>query len=251
LVKSKIYPAYTLLELLVVISIFIILGGMTFSAFGGLQNTIKMNEYMLNLEQDIRSVQRAAMLLQRNPGEKWIYGLGIDFSGLEEDGVYKVFKWCSPYTDYGDIATKSNIPAFDPTTESGITQGNGTLPVADGVPTQSLCGENIDDMIGALRTLPGYDRTITLPKSNISLSYTDENGDISEPVYVLFESVSGRAFFYDREGDIFNYNIDGTMKESDDIVSFNLEITPQGAGSTRRLSIRHLSGKIDTYMYNK
>ncbi|HNR53455.1 MAG TPA: prepilin-type N-terminal cleavage/methylation domain-containing protein, partial [Candidatus Dojkabacteria bacterium] len=66
------YPAYTLLELLLVLSIFSIIGGMTFASFDGLQNTVKMNEYMLNLEQDVRTIQRESMLLERTPGEDWL-----------------------------------------------------------------------------------------------------------------------------------------------------------------------------------
>ena len=241
---SRKYSAYTLLELLVVISIFIILGGMTFSSFDGLQNTIKMNEYMLNLEQDIRSVQRSAMLLQRSPDEKWIYGLGIDFSNMGEDGLYTVFKWCSPYNDYGDIATKSDLPAFNPSVVLG--SNNGYLPTE--ISISNTCGPEVIEQQGALRTQSGYDRTITLPKSQIS--FEDGNGVPTVSRYVIFESVSGRAFLYDADGILRNYTSEGDLlEETDDIESFNLIITPHGKGSTRRLSIRPLSGKIDTYMY--
>jgi hypothetical protein len=220
---------------------------MTFSSFDGLQNTIKMNEYMLNLEQDIRSVQRSAMLLQRDPNEKWIYGLGIDFSDMGEDGVYTVFKWCSPYNDYGDIATKSDLPAFNPANPLGL--GNGELPVPEtGISISNTCGPEVVDQIGDLRTQPGYDRTITLPKSQIS--FEDENGLPTLARYVVFESVSGRAFLYKDDGNIINYTPEGNLLEdTDTIESFNLIITPLGKGSTRRLSVRPLSGKIDTYMY--
>ena len=240
LTKNKKYPAYTLLELLVVISIFIILGGMTFSSFGGLQNTIKMNEYMLNLEQDIRSVQRASMLLQRNPGEKWIYGLGIDFSDFAEGEVYKTFKWCSHFDDYGDIKTRSNIPAFNPNMQ--VELSNGYIPTTLG--TSSVCDSNVLEGPGSLYVLAGYDRTITLPKSDITFS--------SDARYILFESVSGRAFFYDSEGALLNYDPQGNiLEDSSEIVSFDMTIDSKGKGSIRRISVRNLSGKIDTYMYDR
>lgn len=217
---------------------------MTFSSFDGLQNTIKMNEYMLSLEQDVRSVQRSAMLLQRNADEKWLYGLGIDFSDMGEDGVYKVFKWCSPYNDYGDIATKSDLPAFNPSTAVGYN--NGDIPTELSI--SSICGAEVLEQRGALRVQPGYDRTITLPKSEIS--FQGEGSDPSRARYVLFESVSGRAFFYDINGSIINYTSEGKLiEETESIESFDLVIKPQGRGSTRKLSIRPLSGKIDTYMY--
>ena len=244
--KNK-YPAYTLLEMLVVMSIFIILGGMTFSSFDGLQNTIKMNEYMLNLEQDIRNVQRSAMLLQRSSGEKWIYGLGIDFSDMGEDGVYKVFKWCSPYEDYGDnVATKSNVPAYNSSISGGeIGFSNGYLPVGE-IPTLNFCNLGVidgEDQTGYLRTIAGYDRSITLPKSQIILG----NGDASDAKYILFESVSGRAFFYDSVGALKNYVAGGKIIDDPNaILDFKITITPLGKGSTRDLSVRNLSGKIDT-----
>lgn len=247
------YSAYTLFELLIVISIFIILGGMTFSAFDGLQNTVKMNEYMLNIEQDIRSVQRSAMLLQRNPGENWIYGIGIDFSEVTTDGLYRVFKWCSPYADYGDnIKTKSDIPGYSPD-ETAIGPSNGDIPVPSPESyagyLETRCGQVTDTFTGILRTMPGYDRSITLPKSTITLG-----DDKNKPTYILFESVSGRAFFYDDSGSLLNYYRTsggdgeiGTILPADELIPFTLEITPKGAGSTRSLTVRPLSGKIEVF----
>lgn len=248
-IDSSKYSAYTLFELLIVISIFIILGGMTFSAFDGLQNTVKMNEYMLNIEQDIRNVQRSAMLLQRNPGENWIYGIGIDFSEITTDGLYRVFKWCSPYGDYGDnIKTKSDIPGYSPD-EIAMGPSNGDIPIPSSEDyaeySKTMCGEVTDTFAGILRTMPGYDRTITLPKSAIILG---------DPTYILFESVSGRAFFYDDSGSLLNYYRTnggdgeiGTIFPADELIPFTLEITPEGAGSTRSLTVRPLSGKIEVF----
>lgn len=246
------YPAYTLLEMLLVISIFIVLGGFTFAAFDGLQNTIKTNEYMLNIEQDIRSIQRSAMLLERDTDENWIYGLGIDFSEVTEDGVYKMFKWCSPFDDYGDITTKSGLPAYDPSVDVGasITSGlmsgqpNATLPLVGENFTESSCTSGVGS---DLRTLPGFDRSITLPKSDITL-----NPGMSPERsvrYILFESVSGRAYFYNEDGSIINYDSEGVIWDFEDITDFEMEITPLNGGSTRTIAVKHLSGKIDTGMY--
>jgi len=217
------YPAYTLLELLVVLSIFSILGAMTFASFDGLQNTVKMNEYMLSLEQNVRTVQREAMLLERNPGEGWLYGLGIDFS------AQKVFKWCSPFSDYGDIKTKSNLPAYNPTANVG-TGRNGWLPTDRSISTSSSCsGEG-------LVTLAGFDKSTDLPKSDIVIG--DGIG------YVVFESISGRAFFYNTNGELINYNVDGSQSEN--VVNFVLTVDPQGTGRTRQFVINNLSGKISS-----
>jgi len=223
------YPAYTLLELLVVLSIFSILGAMTFASFDGLQNTVKMNEYMLSLEQDVRTAQREAMLLERNPGEGWLYGLGIGFTETTTTGIYRMFKWCSPFPDYGDVKTKSNLPAYNPTVNLGIGR-NGWLPTDRSIASSSSCnGEG-------LATLAGYDTSINFPKSDIVIG--DGIG------YVVFESISGRTFFYNTDGELINYKVDGSQAE--DVVNFVLTINPQGTGRTRQFVINNLSGKISS-----
>ena len=223
------YPAYTLLELLVVLSIFSILGAMTFASFDGLQNTVKMNEYMLTLEQNVRTVQRQAMLLERNPGESWLYGLGIDFTQTTTTGIHRMFKWCSPFPDYGDIKTKSNLPAYNPTADVGSNR-NGLLPTDRVIGPSSSCSEE------GLATLAGFDTSIDFPKSDTVID--DSIG------YVVFESISGRAFFYNTDGELINYNGDGSQAEN--VVNFVLTMDPQGTGRTRQFVINNLSGKISS-----
>jgi len=227
------------MELLVVLSIFSILGAMTFSAFGNLQNTVKMNEYTLTLEQDIRSVQRAAMLLQRDSGEKWLYGLGIDLGAMDvnRDGVYTVFKWCSPFSDYGDILTKSSLPAYTPSKTLGAPTGvmselNGYLTVTN---IGGSCGS---DNSSSLAVLPGYDKSTKTPMATITV--TEINGLV--PRFVIFESVSGRAFFYDETGILLNYTSDGKL--IDDPLPLVITIAPDSEVNTRIITIRNLSGKI-------
>lgn len=223
------YPAYTLLELLLVLSIFSILGAMTFASFDGLQNTVKMNEYMLNLEQDVRTIQRGAMLLERTPGEDWLYGLGIDFTETTTTGSHKVFKWCSPFPDYGDIKTKSKLPAYDPAVSLGIGR-NGYLPTDRSIGSSSSCNGD------GLATLPGYDTSADFPKSEITID--------NEIGYIVFESISGRAFFYDTDGELVNYQSDGGQSEN--VVNFVLTIDPLGVGRTRQFVVNNLSGKISS-----
>lgn len=223
------YPAYTLLELLLVLSIFAVIGGMTFASFDGLQNTVKMNEYMLNLEQDVRTIQREAMLLERTPGEDWLYGLGIDFTETTTTGAHKVFKWCSPFPDYGDTKTKSKLPAYDPAVTLGIGR-NGYLPSDRSIGTSSSCNGD------GLATLPGYDTSIDFPKSEITID--------NAIGYVVFESISGRAFFYNTDGDLVNYQADGGQAEN--VVNFVLTINPLGVGRTRQFVVNNLSGKISS-----
>ncbi len=235
-ILSSKYSAYTLMELLVVLTIFSILGAMSFSAFGNLQNTVKMNEYALTLEQDIRSVQRSAMLLQRDSGEKWLYGLGIDFGAMGDSGEYTVFKWCSPFSDYGDVLTKSSLPAYTPSKTLGsvgtMNELNGYLTVT---PIVESCREGVSS---SLSILPGYDKSTRTPKSSISITMVDGK----TPRFVIFESVSGRAFFYDTQGVLLNYGSDGKL--IDDPLPFVITIVPASNVNTRIITMKNLSGKI-------
>lgn len=232
------------MELLVVMTIFSILGAMSFSAFGSLQNTVKMNEYVLTVEQDVRSVQRAAMLLQRDSGEKWLYGLGIDFGALEshDDGLYTVFKWCSPFSDYGDILTKSSLPGYKPSTNLGsslpvfLNERNGYMNVSS--PIGSSCGTSVSS--SSLAVLSGYDKSTTTPKSSITITEIDEK----KPRFVVFESVSGRTFFYDEDGQLLNYASNGKLVDSPQ--PFVITITPEANVNSRVITIGNLSGKIST-----
>lgn len=240
---KKKYSAYTLLEMLLVLGIMVVIGGVGTSSFMGLHNTVKMNEYTMTLEQDIRRIQRASMLLERNPMENWLYGIGIDFSRMASgEGDYRVFKWCTPFPDYGDITTTSKVPAFDPNAIPPSLD-SAALPTTS-EPKGNICGSNIafDDKT-QLRILPGYERSITIPRSNI----TFEIGNDAR--YVIFESISGRAFFYDEGGNLLNYKIneDGRLviEDAENIKDLVFKITPIAMGPTpRQITIKHLSGRV-------
>ncbi len=239
---QKKYTAFTLLEMLLVMAIMMIIMGMTFTSFFGLHDTIKMNEYMLNMEQDIRSVQRASMLLERNTEENWLYGLGIDFTQLGADGKYTTFKWCTPFGDYGDETTRSKVPGY----KTGDLTLDGTdLPYADmAVGIESGLCTQMEDTV---KLLLGYTTELTIPKSTVQF-----NSDVR---YVVFESVTGRAFFYDELGELLNYSIiDGQVVIEDDptlLEQLDFTIASVGAAAPRTLRIHHLSGRIEAIVGNR
>ena len=225
-------------------SILVILSTITFSSFSGLENTIKMNEYTVTLEQNLQGVQRASMLLERTSGENWIYGLGIDFGNVGNNGNYTVFKWCSPYSDYGSTRTKSSLPNYDPSydvgslipNEGGYSEYNAYLPSVATITNSSACGSSLTS--SALRFIPGYESSVETPISTISVMVGSK-----QVRYILFESVSGRAFFYDNDGVLVNYSVKGKLSAADPFV---ITITPTGKGSTRVLTVGNLSGKVST-----
>jgi type II secretory pathway pseudopilin PulG len=239
---EKKYTAFTLLEMLLVLGIIMILAGMSFTSFYGLQDTVKMNEYVLNIEQDIRSVQRAAMLLERNPLENWLYGLGIDFSELEQDGKYTTFKWCTPFLDYGDPTTRMKVPAFEP---GDLSLDSTKLPITSFLDLEiGLCDASSTRY--DLKLLSGYETSLTMPKATIQYH--------SNVRYVLFESVSGRAFFYDIDGNLLNYQYDTALSRlviednPGDIQHLEVTISSIGPAKPRTIKINHLSGRIDTVL---
>lgn len=236
------------MEMLVVLSLIIIIGGIGISSFLGLNASVKMNEYTMNLEQDIRRMQRASMLLERSTAENWLYGIGIDFSDMENDGNYVPFKWCTSFSDYGDISTTSRVPAYEP----GKGLDSAKFPVGS-VIDGNFCNPNNIPLGNKtnLRILPGYQRSLTLPIADITLGRTLEEGEeqVKLPQIVVFESVSGRAFFYDEEGNLLNYKLEDdqlVMKDSAELEDLIITIEPVARGVSRQITIKHLSGRVVT-----
>lgn len=246
------YSAFTLIEMLVVMIILIVLGALSYAAYQDMHTTIRINEYASVLEENIRRVQREAMLLKREPGENWIYGLGIDFSKIDKKdtfGEYKVFKWCAEDMDYGGPKTISDIPGYD-SSQGYHWSYNGGLPnTLD--PQQGKClGTN------SRKELKGYDIGLKPPKGEIGLSQNlaNMNGAMNymslSTQYILFESVTGRAFFYNEGGVLAGYipNLDAKpVLQEAGVKPFEIVITPLTSGRSSRkkkISIDMFSGKV-------
>lgn len=234
----KRYSGYTLIEMLIVLTIFMILSSFGFAAFSGLRDTVTLNQDLLSLEQDIRWAQRSALFLERNPGERWIYGIGIDFSRFEDDGTYRLFKWCSQFDDFGNILTRSNFPNYNPAFDLGNLNGNLGLPGYFQVNCST--GSSLSEIIrvqGRIEGTVSPDFQIDIPDD---LNAQDDVGGI--PQYVLFEAVSGRAFFYDENGYIVNFNGDGEIVS--DSVDFIVHVTAPTTGRMKTITVTNISGKI-------
>ncbi len=246
------YSAFTLIEMLVVMIILIVLGALSYAAYQDMHTTIRINEYASVLEENIRRVQREAMLLKREPGENWIYGLGIDFSKIDKKdtfGEYKVFKWCAEDMDYGGPKTISDIPGYD-SSQGYHWSYNGGLPYK--LDPQGKClGTN------SRKELKGYDIGLKPPKGEIGLSQNlaNMNGAMNymslSTQYILFESVTGRAFFYNIGGVLAGYmpSKEGNkpVLEEAGVKPFEMTIIPLTSGRSARkkvISIDMFSGKV-------
>lgn len=234
--KNKKYPSFTLLEMLVVMIVLIILTALTFSSFSGLRDTISLNEDILNLEQDLRYAQRSAMFLDRDVDERWIYGIGIDFSKMNSDKEYNFFKWCSPYEEYGNVRTTSPIPDYDPSQPWGMT--NAHMPVASKYATSECdyysVSSNLIEMLG--------DGGGHITKNmDIDTGVLIDTVVSVNPEYILFEAVSGRTFLYDGNGNVLNYS-DGDLVSNP--TDFVIDISSPNTKVTKRVAIGNISGKL-------
>lgn len=258
------YSSFTLIEMLIVIAVLVLLMGMAFSAYQNLQTTIRLNEYTNNLEQVIRKVQRDAMLLDKKPGENWIYGLGIDLTSLQNPntlGEFKVFKWCSPFPDYGDVRTKSAIPNFDPNVALG-EDGNGDLPTNYGI-TEGDCKTFTETTLKTyfpygeraigknINVKPPKGRVLidSVPLSNASETATNHT---VIPSHLVFEAVTGRAFFYGPLGMSWysnavplNFNIrDNNPRPYTDAKDLVITIQPLRGSKGKKITVHHISGRV-------
>lgn len=225
--NAKKYPAFTLIEMLVVLAILSVLGTVSVQSFSGLQSSVQLNEESLNLSQDIQNLQRSAMLLERDSDENWLYGIGIDFSQYSTTGKYKIFKWCSQYTGYGSAKTRGELPDFDSSNPVGIN--NGFLPVSDWRDTCSIEEESINSYL------------VQWDTGSTTLTDLGLNPSITTSVrYVVFESVSGRTFFYNSSGELINYDSSGNLIED----PINLVIRLATKATIKDITVRNLSGRI-------
>ncbi|MGI6484515.1 MAG: hypothetical protein ACOX0R_02750 [Candidatus Dojkabacteria bacterium] len=241
--------------MLIVIAVIITIITLSLATYQNLQATIRLNEYTNNLEQNIRKAQRDAMLLEKKSNEGWIYGIGIDFGSINNDdtyGQYKVFKWCSGFSDYGDLRTSSLVPNYDPTMPSTVGTGNSEIPKTnfdeiipgncgtDG--SQQMLKEHI--LYGDGRVGTGIDANP--PKGTIEVNQLSTDTIRNKTVrYVLFESVTGRTFFYNVFGRLLNYNLAETpMTPREDATNFVMRIKPSIGGKGKKITIYNMSGRV-------
>lgn len=232
------YTAYTLIEALIVLAIFSIIAAIGFSSFYGLRDSIIMNEQMLNIAQEFRYAQRAALFLERGTNERWIYGVGVDLSNASERREYSVFKWCSQFDEYGNPKTRAQFPNFDPA--FAVSSQNGNFPTTNYVYKSCEMGVAVSELVGAA----GHGNQTF--DANFEVSFPSDNNAVGDvggiPVYVLYESVSGRAFLYDSSGNIVNFDSNGKMVANP--IGLILEVKSNRTKTTKVIKVDNISGKV-------
>jgi type II secretory pathway pseudopilin PulG len=216
--------AYTLIEMLIVMSIMIIILSIGVYSYIAYIETTKYNQDVANLQSDITAMQRASMLFKKDADDGWVYGVGIDFGGvIDGEGTYKFFKWCSGFDEYGHIRTTGKYPNYNPDADS-----SWGLPVTtpDPEPYQSTsCSDFIDPTTypnGAIVSLSDYG----IGRFNLGEDVFAVHGQ-----YLLFESVTGRTFIFDSYGNLVNDNLG---------IAFDKRV-----GTSNMLSVHNLTGRTE------
>lgn len=236
--KNK-YEAFTIIELLLVMSIFVVLFAISLASYRGIQSTTQRNQTTLTLVNDVHTAQRLAVLLTKEKDQKWPYGIGLDFSQVPENGhienvEYYIFRWCSPVLDPDTQLTKGRYPNFHKdTSESGIPVGSNKYNSNACNASSSLCdGKDscyLEKILGIDNIVRSFNKSVQVNRGKVA--------------YVLFESVTGRVFFYDNSGKLLNYDADGNFNSTDP-VSFELWITSVD-GLSKKITISPISGRIE------
>jgi len=139
------------------------------------------------------------------------------------------------------------VPNFDP--QNDISSYNGNIPVTTVPFNTGSCGSD------GVNVLKGYalfgDMGIgKMGAGNQQLS-VDIRGVLSfntpdehqSPAFLLFESVTGRALFYDSAGALLNFDYD-THKPLSETLPLEIKISRPGNKGGKTIVISHLSGRI-------
>ncbi len=223
-----------------VISIMLVLMTMSVVVFRSLIDSFSINEVSLTIAQDIRSTQRAAMLLDRESDERWLYGIGIDFSRIKDDREYKIFKWCSPYNYYDEKQTRliAELPNYTGGDPSGVQ-----LPFLSSLHDCNRGTHGNGDnglLVIETKSFKDYD--------NLKFEINTSLPAGQEVRYILFESVSGKAFFYNSNGNLLNYSlaVGNEIRLNNPFSRFILKLTPirSGAPGGREMNVLPVSGRV-------
>jgi len=250
---NKSLAGFTLIEMLVVMSIMIILATVGLSTLTGFRETISARENIQTLKQDVQVARNKAMFIDKGGEDTWIYGIGIDFSNIGADNSYNYFRWCSPFNRFGDSMTESTPPGFDDAEAIGEQLGyrfidgedreelNGVLPTW--YTTANTC---IGDFPSLVRIQDGTEHLIADVDSSQIFLLSD---DASIPTYVLFEAITGRAFLYNEDGYPINYDDDGSYNAG--LTVLDIVITRRYSSKFDVISIYPRTGAVITHVYGE
>lgn len=197
-----------MVELLVVMTIMVLLMGISAAGYNGLRTTMILKQSTENLRSDIMYAKRASMLIKRDSSENWIKGVGIDLASMHgSEPGYRIFKWCSNdifYEDYeGEFSTTFNsVITAVPTDDYGTCEGIGTA-----------------ELVG----IPGYLR-VSPAASSLGFKASPSN----QIRFVMFETPTGKTRYYDCNGDLYEADQSVKFIYTYGLRAYEMEITTNG-----------------------
>lgn len=241
--------AFSMVELVVVLAVVGIVGAVGIGSSTAYINSTDVNEYTSNLQLDILNTQRKAMLLQRDFGESWPYGISLRFES-SSTYKYKDSKFCSTYKEFDSTKRKlvDKLPSFS---GGSISFNNGRYPLnvfvggsseEEGVTEQKSSSYNnctansLTDYI----VLTPQDPRPYYPGVSVSFSFNNS------PVIVhniFFESITGRTIFYNQYGYSLIHKADGTIDQS--LVDKPLIVNISKGNASKQLKLFPLSGMTE------
>lgn len=271
---GKRFQGFTLIEMLLVMSIFIILSAVGISGFNSISDTFTANENVELVKQDIESARLKAMNMGKDNETNWVYGFGVDFRNADSSNNgknenYRMYKWCSPVKNFGDTLTlsgtsydltRAKLPNlyFGYNVGQDITNVNlcGTLNQYKNGRIPASCGSGSDGYVDGclenstnlslikgenLSLLNRFDGQVVL----LNLNKEQNN----PPSFVLFESLTGKAIIYARDGKVLNYRNDGSF-DAENFLPLDIILRRKSNSNTFDLiSVYPLSGEIIHHVY--
>ena len=270
---AKKLQGFTLMEMLIVLSIVIILSAVGISGFNSINETFTANENVELVMQDIQSAKLKAMNMDKNEESTWIYGFGIDFRNADSsnDGKnenYRMYKWCSPVKNFGDTLALSGIPydltraklpnlysGFDVNGDISNVNLCGTFNQYKNGSIPALCGSENDGYVDGcsenstnLSLIKGENLSL-LNRFDGQVVLLDLNEEKNPPSFVFFESLTGKAIIYARDGQVLNYKNDGSF-DAENFLPLDIILRRKSNSNTfDMISVYPLSGEIIHHVY--
>jgi prepilin-type N-terminal cleavage/methylation domain-containing protein len=269
---AKKLQGFTLMEMLIVLSIVIILSAVGISGFNSINETFTANENAELVKQDIESARLKAMNMGKESEETWVYGFGIDFRNADssngKNGNYRMYKWCSPVKNFGDTHILDGI-SYDLTRAKlpnlySINDVNAEIASVNlcGTPNQykngsipALCGSGNDGYVEecsenstSLSLIKGEDLSLLNRFEGQVVLLNLKEGN-NPPSFVLFESLTGKAIIYARDGQVLNYKDDGSF-DAENFLPLDIILRRKSNSDTfDMISVYPLSGEIIHHVY--
>jgi hypothetical protein len=200
-----------------------------------------------------------------------VYGFGIDFRNADssngENGNYRMYKWCSPVKNFGDThilegtsydLTRAKLPNLYSGFDVGDTINvnlcgalgiykNGSIPASCGSGNDGYveeCSENST----SLSLIKGEDLSLLNRFEGQVVLLNLKEGN-NPPSFVLFESLTGKAIIYARDGQVLNYKDDGSF-DAENFLPLDIILRRKSNSDTfDMISVYPLSGEIIHHVY--